>query len=122
MKLHLETPGSYIIRAYGQGRIKINQDEFTSTVAITRDTLLDDWKPQSLEALTAEDLTRLLDDPPEVVIIGTGEQQRFPAPAVLAPLAQANCGIEVMDTGAACRTYNILAGEDRKVAALLFMI
>lgn len=77
------------------------------------------WPPGDFAALEADHLAALLAHEPEVVLIGTGTRLRFPAPEVLRPLQAAGIGFEVMDTPAACRTFNILAGEDRLVLAAL---
>ena len=75
----------------------------------------------SFEALDASDFERLRDLRSEVVLLGTGNRQRFPHPRLTRPLSDARIGLEVMDTQAACRTYNILVAESRKVAAALFV-
>jgi len=79
------------------------------------------WSPPHLEGLRAEHLEALLSEAPEVVLLGTGQRLRFPAPEVSAPLVRAGVGMEVMDSGAACRTYNILASEGRRVVAAVLM-
>ena len=68
------------------------------------------------------DFARLLDYEPEIVLLGTGDVQRFPHPRLLAPLGEAHVGIEAMDTSAACRTFNILVAEGRRVAAALTVV
>jgi uncharacterized protein len=83
--------------------------------------LITEWTPASFAELQAEHLLPLLERNPEVVIIGTGPTLRFPRPEILRPLMQARVGYEVMDFQAACRTYNILVDEDRRVAAALLM-
>ncbi len=122
MKLHLESTQKLLIRSYGAGSILINDLTYSRTVALTHETILEDLCPVDMGALETTHFDQLLEHAPELIILGTGATQRFPSPALLAPLAAARCGIEVMDTGAACRTYNILAAEGRRVAALLFMI
>ncbi|NTV09332.1 MAG: Xcc1710-like domain-containing protein, partial [Zoogloea sp.] len=79
------------------------------------------WATAGFDALEEADFARLAALGAEIVLIGTGSRQRFPAPALLRPLIEARIGFEVMEMGAACRTYNILVGEGRNVAlALLF--
>jgi uncharacterized protein len=80
-----------------------------------------DWSCERFEDLTEEHFSRLADSRPELVIFGSGTQLRFPPPAFLRGLMAARIGVETMDTIAACRTYNILAGEGRKVLAALLM-
>ena len=81
-----------------------------------------DWGPHSAGGLALKDFLLIADLQPEVVVLGTGSRLQFPAPAATQPLIQARIGLEVMDTAAACRTYNILMGEGRRVAAALLMI
>ncbi|HEY3048381.1 MAG TPA: Mth938-like domain-containing protein [Polaromonas sp.] len=80
-----------------------------------------DWHCPRFEQLTAEHFTRLVETLPELVIFGSGTRLRFPPPAFLRALMEKRIGIETMDTLAACRTYNILAGEGRRVIAALLI-
>jgi uncharacterized protein len=89
---------------------------------VTPERILRDWRPRSVEELEARDLEALVALGAEIVLIGTGAVQRFPAPEVLAPLRGRRIGVEVMDTAAACRTYNILVAEGRSAAAVIFPI
>jgi len=77
------------------------------------------WAPASFEALTAADFEALLAQRPELIVLGTGDRQRFPHPRLVAALTSERIGVEAMDTRAACRTYNILMSEGRKVLAAL---
>ena len=123
MHIQLETGGqSNLIRAYVAGQITVNQDSYTRSLVVLPGQILADWSPQTFEELTAAHLAALVPLRPELVILGTGLRQRFPRAELLAPLAEAGIGWEIMDTGAACRTYNILMGEGRHVAAALMMI
>ncbi|MES2943869.1 MAG: Mth938-like domain-containing protein [Pseudomonadota bacterium] len=79
------------------------------------------WECSRFEQLTEDHFTRLADTQPELVIFGSGTRLRFPPPALLRALMQKRIGIETMDTLAACRTYNILAGEGRLVIAALLI-
>ena len=122
MKIHLEdTSGRYRIRAYGPGHVTVNQTVCTRSLIISPERLIADWAPQTLAELAAGHVAELLALAPEVVLLGTGRALRFPAPEVMAALARAGIGHEIMDTGAACRTYNILMGEGRRVAAGLLI-
>ena len=85
------------------------------------DRIMADWNVQSFESLASQDIEALAALKPELVLIGTGDRLRFPDPRLLASLASARIGAEVMDTRAACRTYNILAEEGRNVAAALII-
>lgn len=123
MKIHLQTgDGQNIIRNYGPGQVAVNQDIYSRSIIVLPERIVDDWPPQLFSDLAAEHFDSLAALAPELVILGTGRQLRFPPPMVTAPLVQQHIGWEVMDTAAACRTYNILMGEGRRVAAALLMI
>ncbi len=122
MKIQLETGGSQnIIRAYGPGQVTVNREVYTTSLIVTPDHI-QDWPPRTFTELSGMHFEAITSLEPEVVILGTGHRQHFPKPDVVQALARANIGLEVMDTGAACRTYNILMGEGRRVAAALLMI
>lgn len=122
MKIQLDDAGGrYAITAYGPGRVTVNQTVYTRSLIVSPQRLIADWTPQLLSALTSEHLAELLALAPEVVLIGTGRTLRFPHPSVLAGLASAGIGHEIMNTGAACRTYNVLMGEGRRVVAGLLI-
>ena len=123
MRIQLETGGqANLIRNYEVGRIIVNQDSYTRSLVVLPGQLVADWPPQAFEELALAHLAALVTLRPELVILGTGRRQRFPRAELLAPLVEAGLGWEVMDTGAACRTYNILMSEGRNVAAALLMI
>jgi len=123
MRIQLETGGNaMLIRTYGPGQIVINQDSYTMSLIVQPDRVLPDWPPQTVDELALPHIQMLADLGSEVVLIGTGQRLRFPRAELLAPLVAAGIGWEIMDTGAACRTYNILMGEGRKVTAALMMI
>ncbi|BEV72033.1 MULTISPECIES: Mth938-like domain-containing protein [unclassified Paludibacterium] len=115
MKLHqAAAPGRNLITAYETGRIRINQDYFSGNLIITPDSIVP-WQADSFESLSPADFEALLAFEPEVVLFGSGEKLRFPHPRLSAALAEARIGMEVMDTQAACRSFNILMAEDRRV-------
>jgi len=123
MKIQLETGvGRFQIRSYGPGTVKINDAVFTASVLLAPEGIVADWPPQVFADLSAVHFEQIVGGKPEVVLLGTGARLQFPAPAVLAPLTRVGIGVEVMDTAAACRTYNILAGDGRRVVAALLMI
>lgn len=111
-----------VIRAYAPGRINVSDELLTRSFIVAPDRLVADWPPQRFEELTAAHLDAALALEPEILIIGTGATQRFLPGELLAKLAAKGVGVEMMDTAAACRTYNILLSEDRKVVAALLMI
>ena len=107
----------YFISGYDQGVVLVNGTPKTASFIISLEQLIDDWAPAHIEDLCEAHISPLLDMQPELVLIGTGTTLRFPAIEHYACLIQQNIGVEIMDSAAACRTYNILLGEGRKVAA-----
>lgn len=124
MKFQLENSeaGTHIVRAYGPGQVTVNQQVYRRSLVITRERVITDWLPADFEALQASHFEALLKLQPEVVILGTGGRLRFPNAELTRALVEAQIGLEIMDTGAACRTYNILVSESRQVVAALLMI
>ncbi|GAB4513401.1 MAG: Mth938-like domain-containing protein [Sulfuricaulis sp.] len=122
MKIHLESgAGQNFIRAYAPGSITINDTAYTRSLIVTPEQVMD-WPPASFAGLLAGHFEMLAAMRPEVLILGTGAKLQFPSPRLTRALIEANIGLEVMDTGAACRTYNILMSDGRRVAAALLMI
>ena len=122
MKLHLATAaGQNAITAYGEGYVTVNQTRHEKSVVVTPDRLLTDWNVSGFDTLTPEQIAQLVPLDSEIVLLGTGDKLRFPRPDILRPLIEARIGFEVMDVRAACRTYNILMAEGRKVAAALLL-
>jgi uncharacterized protein len=91
------------------------------SVIVSRDAVLEDWRPPDVDRLSIADFEALLALSPEVVLLGTGERQRMPPPSLYADFAARGIGLEVMDNRAACRTYNLLLGESREVAVALML-
>ena len=119
MKLHASgASGVNTITGYGEGYIVVNGERRASSVIVLPDRIVG-WAATGFDALTAEDFLFLGELRVEIILLGTGPRQRFPHPRLTAALAQARIGLEVMDLQAACRTYNILVAEERKVAAAL---
>ena len=99
----------------------VSGERFERPIVVTPDQVLTDWHAQEFAALDESHFVYFLSLKPEVVLLGTGRQLRFPHPRLYRQLTDAHIGVESMDTPAACRTYNILMAEDRKVvAAILF--
>jgi uncharacterized protein len=126
LKLHQSGPsGINTFTGYGDGFVQVNGQRYDRSVIVLPERVIDDWGVASFDALTAADLEVLLGLPAEVMLLGTGPKLRFPRPQLLAPvsrrLAEARTGLEVMDVQAACRTYNILVAEERKVLAALLL-
>ena len=119
LKLHADTPTALnTVTAYGPGFIEINKVRHTSAVLLAPDRV-EPWAVASFEALGEADFERVRALNPEVALLGTGTRQRFPHPRLSRVLSEARIGLEVMTTAAACRTYNILMAEERRVAAAL---
>ena len=119
MKLHATGPsGVNTITGYGEGYVMVNGERRVSSLVVLPDRI-EPWEAKTFDQLSAEDFTFLKSLQAEIVLLGTGARQRFPPPRLTAALAQAGIGLEVMDLQAACRTYNILVAEERKVAAAL---
>jgi uncharacterized protein len=91
------------------------------SVIVTRDAVIDDWRPPDVERLEIAHFEALLALSPDVVLLGTGERQRLPPLSLYAEFAARGIGLEVMDNRAACRTYNLLLGEFRDVAVALML-
>lgn len=121
MKLHLDHASiQYLVTGYGSDHVLINGMRHSSSLVILPDEVISDWAG-TWSSLAAQDFNVVLMRAPEIVLLGTGQRQRFPSPALYKALIAARIGVEVMDTPAACRTYNILAGEGRRVAAVLLL-
>lgn len=123
VKLQLESGevGTHLVRAYGPGQVTVNQEVYRCNLVLTRERVLTNYLPDDFEALQARHFEALMELQPEVVILGTGKRLRFPKAELTRALVQAQIGFEVMDTGAACRTYNILVSEGRRVVAALLI-
>ena len=121
MKFHLQKPATNVIAAFGAGWVRIGETEYRQNLIVTPDAVATGWAPAGFAALTEPDFTALLQQRPEVVLLGTGTTQRFPHPRLLQALSGARVGVEAMDTRAACRTFNILVAEDRRVVAALIL-
>jgi uncharacterized protein len=118
LKLHADPLTTLnTVTAYGSGFIDINSIRHTGSLLVSPDAEVEPWPVASFDALEAHHFAGVLQRQPEVVLLGTGERQRFPHPRLLRPLAEARIGVEVMTTPAACRTYNILMAEGRRVVA-----
>jgi uncharacterized protein len=113
--------GANTITGYGDGYVEINQTPYAHAVLLSSDGAISAWPVESFDDLEASDFTQMVDLKPELILIGTGSRQRFPKPELLKSLILANIGFEIMDSQAACRTYNILVGEGRQVLLALIV-
>lgn len=121
MKFQPDTPDGQTIRAYGQGWVNVNGDKLGASVVIGSKGQRFDWHCTRFDLLTNAHFSVLADASPELVIFGSGDRLRFPKPEWLTSLFAKRIGIETMDVAAACRTYNILAGEGRNVLLALLL-
>jgi uncharacterized protein len=122
MKFQLTVaPGEAVFTGYGAGYLKVNQERYEHSVILSTGRPVAEWDARSFDTLTCAHFAALLELRPEIVIFGAGKSLRFPPPELTRPLAEAGVGLEVMDTGAACRTYNILIAEGRKVVAAVLL-
>ena len=117
-----DSPAGPIIHAYEPGRIQVGETSYRHSLIVSPERVLEDWRPQAPDQLGAEDFEPVLALNPEIIVLGTGASQRFPDPTTYAAIMNRGVGLEIMDTGAACRTYNILMSESRRVVAALIMI
>jgi uncharacterized protein len=115
------SPGINVIRSYGSGEIKINDTVWKGPTLVAASTVEPGPAVVGAKDLKPEDAAALLALKPELVLLGTGARQVFPDLAFGAEFLRAGIGFEVMDTGAACRTFNVLVAEQRAVVALLFL-
>jgi uncharacterized protein len=121
MKLTDDTrAGINFIRTYASDEIRVGEQAVRHNCIVAADRILE-WNAQSAAALSVNDVEPILALDPEIVILGTGPEQLFPDPKVLGAILSRGVGCEVMNTGAACRTYNVLVGEDRRVVAALLL-
>ena len=120
MKFHLEqTAGKNAFTGYGEGYVAVNGQRHEASLVVGAQRLVTDWPARSIATLAADHLAAIVELAPDIVLLGTGARFELPEPARLAPLYKAGIGVEVMDTPAACRTFNILMGEGRNVVAAL---
>ena len=113
--------GANTITGYGDGYVEINRTPYGHAVLLSSDGEILEWAVKSFDELSAGDFSQMVTLKPELILIGTGTRQRFPRPELLKTLIEAKIGFEIMDSQAACRTYNILVGEGRQVLLALIV-
>jgi uncharacterized protein len=122
VKLHLSVFSEQnMFTGYGPGYVMVNKTRYEQSLIVLPDRLIENWDAKTFEQLTAEHFEFVLSLQPEMVLFGTGATLRFPHPTLTRTLIESRIGVEVMDTAAACRTYNILTAEGRRVAAALLI-
>jgi len=123
MKVSLDTgTASHLIKAYGAGSIQVNETVYDRDLIVMPESIESEWVSAPIAELTADHFAAVHDYAPEILLLGTGRRQIFPPARLMAELGRQGMGLEGMDTAAACRTYNVLMSEDRRVAAALMMI
>ena len=116
-----QAEGRNLFTGYGEGYVEVNGKRHSTSLLVGGERLVTDWPASSIGELLADHLAAIVEIKPEIVLLGTGKTFQFAEPRLLAPLYSAGIGVEVMDTAAACRTYNILLGEGRNVLAALIV-
>lgn len=119
LKFTRESSGTLTIKSVGADGIRIGDRVWSRSVALTPDRVIDSWNEKPLADLTESDFLALLDDSPELVLLGTGAVSEFAPRELVFAFARRGVGLEVMDSSAAARTFNVLAGEGRRVVAVL---
>lgn len=121
MKFTRESVTAVTVRHVSRGMLRVGEHTVTENVILFRGTIRLGWTPEDPADLRESDLAELIDEAPEMIIFGTGWQPVLPPRDIVFALARRGIGFETMDTPAACRTFNILVGEDRDVAAVLLI-
>lgn len=121
LKFTRESSAKLVIRSVSADAIRINGETYTDALALTAEDLLGTWPATPVAALSPADFEVVLAAAPEVVLLGTGSACLFPPRDLTFAFARKGVGLEVMDTAAAARTFNVLAHEGRRVAAVLYL-
>lgn len=121
MKFELDSPpDGQRIKRYSEAGVVVNDTLVEHTFVVTNDRLITQCDLPAFEALTRGSLFQVMALEPDIVVIGSGARQRMIDTGLLAELMQEGIGVEVMDTPAACRCFNVLSGENRRVAAVIY--
>jgi uncharacterized protein len=121
MQLSLDKSGSVLIRNYSAGVLTVGDDQHTSPVILSPDTVVTGWQAPAVDEMSIADFADALALQPELILFGSGTRQRFPPLSLVSGVMQTGVGFEAMDTGAASRTFNVLVGEGRRVVAALLL-
>ncbi len=122
IELDLTEQSNNRIDSYEKGLIIINSKSHSSSLIVTPTQLITNWGPKSCSDFAPQHFAQITSLKPEIILIGTGQHSIFPPQELLLPILEMNIGLEIMDTGAACRCYNLLMNEGRKIAAGLIQI
>ena len=121
LKFTRELSAKLVIRSVSETAIRVNDQSYTESMALTPEQFLGSWRDKSIEELVEADFETIFGVGPEIVLLGTGATNIFPPRELTFAFARKGVGFEVMDTAAAARTFNVLANESRKVAAVLYL-
>ena len=121
VKFTRESTARTVIRRVSEGALLINNDKHETSLALTAEEVLGAWGDTAIDDLTESHFEEVLDTNPEIVLLGTGSANVFAPRDLIFAFARRGVGLEVMDTAAAARTFNVLANEGRKVAAVLYL-
>lgn len=119
MQITRDTSAIHFIRAWEPGRLRIAERWLTGHVIVAAERIIEQWAPADPLAVTIADLEPALALEPTIVLLGTGSELRLPDVELMAALAARSVGLEIMSTPAACRTFNVLLQEERRVVAAL---
>ena len=120
MQLSRDSSAVNFIRAWEPGRVRVADRWVAGNVIVANDAIIESWTPQAAGELTIVDLEPALALQPTIIVLGTGTQQLLPDVELMAAVAALSVGLEIMNTPAACRTFNVLLQEQRRVVAALF--
>jgi uncharacterized protein len=121
VKFTREMKSATMIRSVSDDAIVVGDKRYVTTIALTAEAVIDNWQKIPIAELRETDFGMLLDVRPEVIVLGTGPTNLFPPRELVFAMARRGVGLEVMDTAAAARTFNVLCGEGRQVAAILYL-
>ena len=121
MKFIRDQAAGNIVRKVEQRSITIGDRVFDSNIGLTKERIIENWPPCPIDDLDEQSIQAILETEPELLLLGTGWRARIPPRELVFAMARIGIGIEFMDTPAACRTYNILVGEGREAAAILYL-
>jgi uncharacterized protein len=121
LKFTRELSARLVIRSVSQSTIRVNEETYSESLALTAEELLGTWPATPVDDLSPDDFDAVFATEPEVVLLGTGPANVFPPRELTFAFARKGVGLEVMDTAAAARTFNVLANEGRRVAAVLYL-
>jgi uncharacterized protein len=121
LKFTRDLSAKLVIRSVAGDTIRVNEESFSESIALTAEELLGPWHDAAVTDLSVTHFERVLEAQPEVVLLGTGATNIFPPRDLTFAFARKGIGFEVMDTAAAARTFNVLAVEGRRVAAVLYL-